>query len=73
MVEYNIIPDTFLIIQDSSDDFSILMKRWYNENRQTIDERISNRLAEEEARRLEEAKRYFKIIQNILNFKIIYF
>ncbi len=59
MVENNIIPDTFITMQDSSDDFSILMKRWYSENRSSIDNQISARLAEEEAKRIEEAKKYF--------------
>ena len=59
MVENNIIPDTFIILQDSSDDFSILMKRWYNENRIQIDDQINTRLAEEEARRIEEARKLF--------------
>ena len=58
MVENNIIPDTFLVLQDSSDDYSILTKRWYNSNRAQIDERIALRLAEEEALRLEEARRW---------------
>jgi hypothetical protein len=57
MVENNIIPDTFLILQDSSEDSLILTKRWYNEHRFQIDERIAVRLAEEEAARLEEARK----------------
>ncbi len=57
MVENNIIPDTFLILQDSSEDSVILTKRWYSENRAQIDERIAIRLAEEEAARLEEARK----------------
>jgi hypothetical protein len=57
MVENNIIPDTFLILQDTSDDSVVLTKRWYNVNRAQVDERIATRLAEEEAARLEEAKK----------------
>ncbi|RNA14891.1 adenylate kinase 9-like [Brachionus plicatilis] len=47
MAESNIIPDTFLILQDSSDDSSILSKRWYQLNKDEIDQRITKRLADE--------------------------
>lgn len=57
MVESNIIPDTFVLLQDSSEDSGILTKRWYNANRESIDLRIATRLAEEEAQRAEEARR----------------
>jgi hypothetical protein len=58
MVESNIVPDTFVLLQDNSDESSILVRRWYSANRAEIDEQISKRLAsEEEARRLEEQKR----------------
>ena len=58
MAEANLMPDTFVILADSSDESSVLMKRWYAENRQSIDERIDARLAREEAVRLEELKKF---------------
>ena len=57
MVENNIIPDTLITLQDSSDESNVLMRRWYQENRAEINARIERRLAEEEARRVEEEKR----------------
>jgi ABC-type multidrug transport system fused ATPase/permease subunit len=61
MINAKIIPDTFIVVQDTSDQLSILMKRWYSDNRQQIDERIEKRLAQEReqeaaARLLEETK-----------------
>lgn len=58
MSDANFIPDTFIILSDSSNESSILMRRWYSENKSSIDMRINERLArEEEAIRLEEQKK----------------
>lgn len=57
MAEFNIMPDTFVILNDSSDDSTVLMNRWYADNKQDIDEKIARRLAEEEALRLEELRK----------------
>lgn len=61
MAEANLMPDTFVILADSSDESSVLMKRWYAENRQSIDDRIDARLAREEAIRLEELKKFVHV------------
>lgn len=57
MVENNIIPDTFIVLQDSSEDSNVLVRRWYNANRKEIDEKISKRLAEEEVLRAQQFKK----------------
>jgi hypothetical protein len=57
MNESNIMPDTFIILNDSSNDSNVLMRRWYADNRKDIDDRIARRLAEEEAIRLEELRK----------------
>lgn len=57
MNESNIMPDTFIVLNDSSDDSNVLMRRWYSENRAEVDQRIAHRLAEEEAARLEEQRK----------------
>lgn len=57
MAEANLMPDTFVVLNDASDESSVLMRRWYAQNRSVIDERIEARLAREEALRLEELKK----------------
>ena len=48
MVESNLVPDAFIVLHDSSDDQNVLVRRWYNANRNQVDEQISKRLAEED-------------------------
>lgn len=50
-------PDTFIFMNDSSDESTILMQRWYADKKQEIDDRINARLAHEEALRLEEIRK----------------
>jgi adenylate/nucleoside-diphosphate kinase len=57
MVANNIIPDTFIILQDASEELTVLTKRWYNSNRLEIDQQIEKRLAEEEKRKAEQLKK----------------
>jgi adenylate/nucleoside-diphosphate kinase len=57
MVANNIIPDTFIILQDASEELTVLTKRWYNLNRQEIDQQIEKRLVEEEKRKAEQLKK----------------
>lgn len=57
MAESNIIPDTFIILQDSSDESGVLLKRWYQLNKHEIDQRITKRLAEEANQKAEKLKK----------------
>lgn len=57
MAESNIIPDTFIVLQDTSEDSSILLKRWYQLNKNEIDQRITNRLADEARQKEEKLKK----------------
>ena len=57
MVENSLIPDTFIVLQDNSDDSNVLMRRWYNANRDSIDAQIASRLAEEEEQQFEDKKK----------------
>ena len=42
-------PETFFILQESTEDFNILIRRWYNSNKEQIDDQILNRLEQEQA------------------------
>ena len=58
MVESNLVPDGFILLQDTTEDANILVRRWYNANRQQIDEQIIKRLAdEEEQKKIEDQKK----------------
>lgn len=58
LAEANIMPDTFIFLNDSSSDEStLLMRRWYADKKTEIDEKIRARLAHEEALRLEELRK----------------
>lgn len=58
MVESNLVPDGFVVLQDTTDDANILVRRWYNANRHQIDEQIIKRLAdEEEQKKLDDQKK----------------
>ena len=61
MGEHGIIPDTFIVLQDSTDDSNIILKRWYRLNKKEIDEKISKRLAAEELLKIQQQKKYFII------------
>ncbi len=41
-------PDTFFILQDTTEDSNVLVRRWYNANRETIDDQIYARLSVEQ-------------------------
>lgn len=60
MVENNLMPDTFFVLQDSTDDSNISIRRWYNHNKEQIDELIYSRLELEHVAKTEERKKYFK-------------
>ncbi|CAF0775596.1 unnamed protein product [Brachionus calyciflorus] len=57
MGEHGIIPDTFIVLQDSTDDSNIILKRWYRLNKKEIDEKISKRLAAEELLKIQQQKK----------------
>jgi hypothetical protein len=58
MVESNLVPDGFILLQDTTEDSNILVRRWYNANRHQIDEQIIKRLAdEEEQKKIEDQKK----------------
>ena len=58
MVESNLVPDGFILLQDTTEDANILVRRWYNANRHQIDEQIIKRLAdEEEQKKIEDQKK----------------
>lgn len=57
LADANLIPDTFVFLHDATDDSAVLMRRWYADKKQEIDDRISARLAHEEALRLEELRK----------------
>lgn len=51
MLEANIVPDLFISLQDNSENFSLLRKRWYQMNKSEIDEKIATRKRREAERR----------------------
>lgn len=58
LAEANLMPDSFIFLNDSSSDEStLLMRRWYADKKSEIDEKIQTRLAQEEALRLEELRK----------------
>jgi hypothetical protein len=58
MVENNLMPDTFFILQESTEDLNISIRRWYNTNKDTIDDQILNRLEQEQALKTDERRKY---------------
>lgn len=54
MIEGNIIPDTFVILQDTTERNFVLTKRWYQLSKTEIDMKISSRLKLEQEKRLED-------------------
>ncbi len=54
MIETGIVPDTFLVLQDTTDRSYVLTKRWYLSKKTEIDTRISARLKIEQAKKAEE-------------------
>ncbi len=48
LVENNLMPDTFFILRDTTEDSNVLVRRWYNANRETIDDQIYARLSVEQ-------------------------
>lgn len=59
-IERNFIPDDVIVLRDSGDGSKFLLKRYYNMNKDSIDEKIRIRLEEEELRRkqAEEERKY---------------
>ena len=57
MVENNLMPDTFFILQESTEDFNISIRRWYNANKETIDDQILIRLEQEQALKSDERRK----------------
>lgn len=57
MVENNLMPDTFFILQDSTEDSNILVRRWYNTNKEQIDEQIYSRLEQEQANKTDDRRK----------------
>ncbi len=57
MTEHQLVPDTIICLEDASDSFNVLMRRWYSANYDEIDQRIQSRLAQEELKRLEEQQK----------------
>jgi hypothetical protein len=47
MVEANLIPDTFIVLQDNSEAHAILTKRWYQANKDEINAKIFSRMETE--------------------------
>ena len=58
-VEKNLLPDDVIVLTDPSDNSDFLIRRWYDINKEEIDQRIEDRLAREEQERKdrEEAER----------------
>ena len=58
-VEKNLLPDDVIVLTDPSDNSDFLTRRWYDINKEEIDQRIEDRLAREEQERKdrEEAER----------------
>jgi hypothetical protein len=54
MVEANLIPDTFIVLQDNSEGHTILTKRWYQANKDEINAKIFSRMEAERFTRKEE-------------------
>ena len=46
MMESNLLPDTFFFLQDNSDESAVITRRWFNSNRDVIENKINKRLAE---------------------------
>ena len=57
MTEHHLLPDSIITLDDVSDSFNVLMRRWYSANRNEIDQRIQARLAQEELKRLEDQQK----------------
>lgn len=51
MLEINIVPDTFISLSDTSDNFSVLTQRWYMLNKEAIDKKIFDRVKRAQERR----------------------
>ena len=52
MLENNLLPDTFFITQDTSDDSNVLLRRWFNANKDTIEMKINKRLSEQKPEKM---------------------
>jgi adenylate/nucleoside-diphosphate kinase len=51
-IEKNFLPDDVIVLKDSGDGSKFLMKRWYNMHKDEIDEKIRQRIKEEEERKI---------------------
>ena len=51
-------PDDVIVLKDKGENSNFLLKRWYNMNKEEVDAKIQQRLAEEEeVRRKQEEER----------------
>ena len=50
-IERNFLPDDVIVLKDSGDGSKYLMKRYYNMNKDAIDEKIRLRIEEEEIKK----------------------
>ncbi len=48
MLEYNLLPDTFFFLHDTSDESAVIMRRWFNLNREVIEAKVNKRMSETE-------------------------
>ena len=57
-IEKNFVPDDVIVLKDKGENSNFLLKRWYNMNKEEVDAKIQQRLAEEEeVRRKQEEER----------------
>jgi hypothetical protein len=54
MSEKQILPDTVIILSDTTERSYVLTKRWYLNNKKEIDAKIATRTKNEQAKRAEE-------------------
>jgi hypothetical protein len=50
MLEHNMLPDSFFFLQETSEDFGIISRRWFNGNRETIEAKTYKRLLEQSSK-----------------------
>ena len=57
-------PDDVIILKDGGDTSKFLMKRWYNMNKEAVDEKINKRQQEDDIKKqmFEEDKKYVNFL-----------
>ncbi len=60
MLDRGILPDDVILLKDESENGNFLLKRWYQNNRSEIDDKVRRRIEQEaeDRRQKEEAERY---------------